>query len=198
MLASLLLSLALAGPASNEVVLDSPTAPETVESPPPAQATLEAEAVPVPDAEAIPQAESKPRRVSNRPKPPAAEPDLRAVPAPVYIMSAEHLVSLTANDPEVSHMAREIRDRKNTAVAAIVGGGLAGAAIGFIGLSQDVCTDYGYGVRSCVPNMRMVYLGSALASLGLLIGVASQPRADEVISTINTWNERHPDRPIAK
>jgi hypothetical protein len=125
-----------------------------------------------------------------------AKPDLRPT---VYVESAEHLVALTRDDPDVALLSERILERRDEAwrtVYASIAIGTGLVLLGFV--NQDCTAPTAYSAEVCLPNYRIQALGLLITSGGSWLGIMQMPRPEEYLNAINAWNANHPDAPLAR
>jgi len=123
---------------------------------------------------------------------PVASPE-KPAPCPVYVSDPERLAALTASDPVVFERADSLASRDNyyrrllVPSGLLIGGGLilAGTLDRF---SNDQWTN---------GSKWTVFSGVSVAAVTLLISWALAPERDDLLTVINHWNLRHPERPLA-
>jgi hypothetical protein len=130
------------------------------------------------------EAESAPPKTVAPPKKPA--------PCPVYVSDPERLAALTASDPVVFEKADSLALRENDRRLLVPSGLLIGGGLILAGtldrLSNDRWTD---------GSKWTVFSGVSVAAVTLLISWALAPERDDLLTVINHWNLRHPERPLA-
>jgi len=125
-------------------------------------------------------------------KPVAAESKGQSVLPPVYIKEWWRLAAITQSDPLVFPQAdfwatRENHVRGILYCGLLLGGGLAAAAT-YARLATDHWTDM---------TKWSVVGGASVAALSLITAWVFSPDRDDLLTVINQWNLRHPDRPLA-
>jgi len=111
--------------------------------------------------------------------------------SPLYVEDWGRLTDLTQSDPLVSARAEFWRDRQNTSrwlLAGVILGGGAATLATFNRLSTESWTD---------TNKWMLAGGLSAAALSMLTYWAFAPDRDDLLTVINHWNLRHPDRTLA-
>lgn len=125
-------------------------------------------------------------------KPIAVEPRGKATRLPVYIADWGRLAELTQSDRLVFPQADFWADRQEH-VRWILGGGLfVGVGVAIAGTISRVATDHWTDTAE-----RSVAAGVSVAALTLIAAWWLSPDHDDLLTVINQWNFRHPDRPLA-
>ena len=130
-------------------------------------------------------------------------------PAPVQPLSTAHplfivkdldqLADLTKDDALLGPRARDLVHKNHVAVGVGIGAGLASLFIAPLALvfTNTECVGAG-SMQLCqqAPNFTFGYIAGAVLLVGGLIALGIGTSADNPIDILNTWNQRHPDRPL--
>ena len=157
-------------------------APQTEGAPPKAEAvapTIENEA---------PKALEK-----SCPAPVVVELPKKSAARPVFVSDWGRLAALTESDPAVAAKANSLASRQEhirwfratgiMAAIGLVGGGIMG---------RLAVTDHWTNNEEWA-----VFAGASVAAVTLLLSWALSPERDDLLTVINHWNLRHPERPLA-
>lgn len=109
----------------------------------------------------------------------------RAVSPPgplIYIRDYNHLAEVTKEDDLISGMARRLAARRTVAYGLELGA-----------LVPLTLTMLSY--KS--PNQTLFYSGLVVSTAAMIAGLAVMPRSRDLYEVVNTWNERHVDRPVS-
>lgn len=176
------------GPAA--LLLFGLTAPATAAEPGPAAA------VPAPTA-AAPDAASQPAPPSRVVTKHGAAPTqvvacaCQAAPLPLYVEDWGRLADLTRGDPRVFQQADFWRTRKEN-TRWLVAGILAGSGVATLATAHRLQAG-----EWSDRNKWMLVGGLTTALISTLAYWAFSPDRDDLLTVINHWNLRHPDRPLA-
>lgn len=119
-------------------------------------------------------------------------PACKPTPLPVYIEDWGRLADLTREDSEVFPRA-EFWAKRHEQTSWILGGGMIlGGGAAALGIS-DRLTDDGWSRRA----KWSIVGGVGVALVSAFVYWAFDPDRDDLVTVINQWNFRHPDRPLA-
>jgi len=140
-----------------------------------------------------PVAEKSGEKISTIPITPATVPPICA-PAklPVYIGDWQRLAELTQSDPVIFSKAEFWASRKKSTDWAFAGGMMLGVSAVAVGSIADL--DAGFWSDS---SKRLAAGGFAVMLVSVFVNWAFSPDRDDLLTIINHWNLRHPDRPLA-
>ena len=113
-------------------------------------------------------------------------------PVILYIQDWGHLAEVTRSDEQIFSRVADLTDRESASrqiavVAFLVGGSVATVAT-VSRLSTDHWTD---------STKWSVAAGVSGAIVGWAIAWLVAPAHSDLVSVVNEWNQRHPDRPLA-
>ena len=130
-------------------------------------------------------------------------------PAPVQPLSTAHplfivkdldqLADLTKDDALLGPRARDLVHNNHLAAGVGIGAGVASLLIAPLALvfTNTDCVGSG-STQLCqqAPNFTFGYIAAGVLLVGGLIALGIATSADNPIDILNTWNQRHPDRPL--
>jgi len=128
--------------------------------------------------------------------PPPATPAKPSVSPPhpvvLYIQDWAHLAEVTRSDEQIFSRADDLTDRESGSRQIAVVGFLLGGSLATVAtvsrLSTDHWTDFTkWGLAAGVSG----------AAVGWAIAWLVAPSHSDLVSVVNEWNQRHPDRPLA-
>jgi len=119
-------------------------------------------------------------------------PACKSAPLPVYIENWGRLADLTREDPEVSPRAEFWAERHELTSWLLGGGQIVGGGAVALGIS-DRLTDDGWARRAKWSAVG----GASVVLVSYFVAWAFGPDRDDLLTVINQWNFRHPDRPLA-
>ncbi len=141
---------------------------------------------------------------------PPVEPLPKASPRPrparvrttIYVKDLDHLAELVSSDRKVHPMAEDLATRHTIGNVALWGGSIAGGALilasATVLTTKDCVPSVGNYPGACTdkPSLTAALIGGAVALAGTIAWLAIRPTRSDLLDTINTWNERHPDEPF--
>jgi hypothetical protein len=141
---------------------------------------------------------------------PPVEPLPKASPRPrptrvrttIYVKDLDHLAELVSSDGRVHPMAEDLATRHTIANVALWGGNVVGGALILAGATvlttKDCVAGVGNYPGACTdkPSLTAMTIGIGVALAGTIAWLAVRPTRSDLLDTINTWNERHPDEPF--
>jgi hypothetical protein len=126
------------------------------------------------------------------PHPSAAASNCPLAPAPVYIEDWARLAALTESDSVVFPKAEFWAKRREQANWVLGTGLILGGGAAVLGTVDRLST----GAWSNSSKWTMAG-GFGVAVVSLLLNWAFAPDRDDLVTVINHWNLRHPDRQLA-
>jgi hypothetical protein len=147
----------------------------------------------IPATPSKPVAEKSAKKISTIPSTPATVPPI-CTPAklPVYIEDWGRLSQLTQSDFEIFSKVEFWADRKRTTTSVSGGGLLLGVGLSTLGIAARL--DSGHWTKT---SKELVAGGVAVVLVSVFVNWAFSPDRDDLLTVMNHWNLRHPDRPLA-